>query len=175
MMPEQFFAQLGFIASANDLAAKNRLELGPHAHHIRKIEAPIELIRTDFEHTFIERWKSYLGDGLTKLFRDALEHAMKNAVYRAAYLIDNENVASLFTYKDKDCAGREVMQIGWIGIRESLHKEARLSVHRKLLEDIKGLNADIYQAGIHLFNVRSQKFFLKLGFKPACIHLKLKS
>jgi len=60
--------------------------------------------------------------------------------------------------------------IGYIWIDSNLEKEERMTIHKYIKWWLKkNMKHKVLRAGVYSFNIRSQKFFRKMGFKPSWI------
>lgn len=70
-----------------------------------------------------------------------------------------------------DHTGKPVNCINWIWFSEQLSCEERDKAHNLLLVWLHHTGLTPLNCYIDSFNIRSQKFFRKIGFKPVCLHI----
>ena len=168
---KKYFIQLGYWGQPSN----DNINLGmiDPALEWRKSESKEEAIKV-FDSTvvpfFNETWKDYLPqsfidsyDVCYPLFKEdsCLIIKYKNNLVGTALLLDGL----------KDYNEKLVSQLGWIYIAKEvpipLRKEMQLIIEKWLSENAKLK----IQAGIHLYNTRSQKFVTRMGFELKCAHI----
>lgn len=70
----------------------------------------------------------------------------------------------------KDTAGRPSLLVAWVWISDKLLPAQRAQAHVALAEWLKVHAKGRIMATVDSFNVRSRRFFVKLGFLPECVH-----
>jgi len=73
--------------------------------------------------------------------------------------------------KWKDYLQQPVDWVSWVLVEESLPKEDRIAVRALIGSWLYDNAGDRVECIVQSFNIRSLKFFLKLGFKPVSIHV----
>lgn len=80
-------------------------------------------------------------------------------------------ISMLVVFKWMDCFGAPVDWIPWVWIKSDISREERSYVHAKFIEWLRGNVSERVQCIVASDNLRSRKFFLKLGFHPECISI----
>ena len=80
-------------------------------------------------------------------------------------------VGSIAVTKWHDYADRPVEWIPWVWIDPDISLEDRKVLHRLISVWLKANIDSKVQCVVDSYNVRSQKFFKKLGFIPECVHI----
>lgn len=70
-----------------------------------------------------------------------------------------------------DFADQPVQWIPWVWISESLPREERRNLHDRMAAWLKSHVDNKVQCVVDSYNIRSQKFFRKMGFVPECLHI----
>lgn len=130
-------------------------------------------VRYYLAESYIERfakpWADYLGptriqDNLNILLTAATTGNTTFAVR------DDAPVGMAVCFPHHDCAGIPVLQVAWVWVDGQLASSERQQAHYALCEPLMMSRYRTLQAGIHLKNLRSQRFFTTLGFQPRCVH-----
>lgn len=168
--------QFGFIAEG-----KNLTHIGqPSNRCIKTCFAPPlpdevqTFYKENFHEYFIKPWSRVWDAPTLRWFSQSVQDLMPVTACKV-YKIDGRAVGLQAEFPHTDAFGLPVTQIGWIWINQGLPKEDRASVHNAVFSDLSSRPETRFQAGIHLFNIRSRRFFSKLGFQPLCAHVYLPS
>lgn len=70
-----------------------------------------------------------------------------------------------------DFSDNPVQWIPWVWISNSLLPEERRELHGRIVSWLKSSVDDRVQCVVDSYNIRSQKFFRKIGFVPECLHI----
>lgn len=73
--------------------------------------------------------------------------------------------------KWKDYLQQPVDWISWVLVEEALSREERAATHAYISAWLKENAGPKVECLVQSFNVRSLKFFIKLGFKPVALHV----
>ena len=168
-----YFVQIGFTCTSSEINEVDAAESTVFEKALVTKEELIDITISTYEKDCLSHWRDYFGEEINK----------QNDYYlRAIPSTDNsiviENIstkkiaATSFLFPSKYYTGDDLIQIGWIWVDSDLLDSDRKSVHKMLQIWLKKQNQGLYQAGVHLFNTRSQRFFHNLGFKAKCIHFK---
>jgi RimJ/RimL family protein N-acetyltransferase len=126
--------------------------------------------------TFYNNWKKYLPENYINVLAQAAKE--KEFIDKTKYLCLSKNATIIsFTTLIKwyDYNKNPADLVGHIWIDVSLEKEKRNIIRNYFSYWFKkNMNTETLLAGIDVFNIRSQKFFRKMGFKPKWITIKLK-
>ncbi len=76
--------------------------------------------------------------------------------------------ALLVIIKWKDCFGTPVDWVPWVWIEKSLSSEERGWIHSEFSAWLRETCSDRVQCIVEADNMRSRKFFIKMGFHPEC-------
>lgn len=71
----------------------------------------------------------------------------------------------------RDFADEPVQWIPWVWIASSLLPEERRDMHARIAAWLRAGVDDKVQCVVDSYNIRSQKFFRKMGFLPECLHI----
>lgn len=173
VLKKNYFCQLGFIqqraeieCSETDDSFKYLLEISAERDDLRK------LISSTYKDSFNGEWSDYVGKEKTKeneAFFDLMANPSNSIIIKNR---KTGNVIALMNnFSSKTCLDERVEQIGWVWVSEKLLSEERAYVHSVFRRWLKNRNAIRFQAGIHLYNERSIKFFKKMGFVIKCAHI----
>jgi len=168
-LPETTFCQIGFIAEPARLSGP--VPVRNERFHSRPPKDAAELqfvIAQTYIDDFAKPWEQYLGTALTQ---ENLRLLLSLSNPTNTTLVEDGRPAGLVAFcQMTDCIGTHVEQVSWVWVRKDLERHDRASVHALLQAVLKQREAKVFQAGVHLKNRRSQRFFVKLGFQPRCIH-----
>jgi len=119
---------------------------------------------------YFQTWGDKVGAGLMSDVVDVAENSLPGAKH--LYLECSGLAAGVAAIiKWKDVRGEPVDWIPWVWIASELPKEVRESVRTRIADWMQKNVDGKVQCAIDAFNVRSQKFFIKLGFFPQCIYI----
>lgn len=120
---------------------------------------------------FFSDWKSYLGPRYLEGARMGMRMLKAPAKYLC--LKKNHKTVSLVYMMDwVDWRGRPVDWVGHIWIDAGLTPQERAHIHKYVsFWWRKMAKTGRVQGVVNSFNVRSQKFFRKMGFEPECLHV----
>lgn len=94
---------------------------------------------------------------------------------RCVKIIDAKHahrLAALLNLFDiKDCLGEPAEHIGWAWNDPRLGLEERLQVRALGVDRLKRTRAKSVHAFVDYFNFRSSNSIVRIGFKPACVHV----
>lgn len=161
---------LAYSAHKGDLLNK-KMPL-PNSIRVATLKDFDELKRLYYEtkHLLYESWKECLGDRYLREVDSVVKNYLPSA--KVAYLTKNGKPAALLTViKWKDYTDIPVDWITWVWIDDSLQKVERLAIRCYFAEWLRANIKDRVQCVVNSFNIRSQKFFRKLGFSLECVHI----
>ncbi len=119
---------------------------------------------------FYNKWESELGAGYMKEANMVSEKLLSPAS-SAAVAKGGRNVALLTTVKWKDCLDQPADWVTWVWIDPTLAKDERNAIRSYFSKWLVDNSANKVQCFINAFNVRSQKFFRRIGFLPEWFHV----
>jgi hypothetical protein len=137
-----------------------------------KLLSPDELKKLYYETKliFYKEWKEYLGERYINEFKFVANNYLSTA--KVLYLEKDKKLTTLMTViKWKDYTDIPVDWITWVWIEKDIAKDERSIIHNYISVWLRDNIEDRVQCVVNSFNVRSQKFFRKLGFTPKCIHI----
>lgn len=171
---DEYFVQLGYTADSESITqfeSKKEKQSLIRTIYPNEKEA-LEDVRNTYEVEIDKTWYKYIPDSIHKENIDYLTNNLDISRVYSLKSADNNIVSIIMTFDSKFFTGELVDQIGWVWIDQNLSKEIRTEAHLLLSIWLRSnLRHDFYQAGIHIENTRSQKFFTKLGFKAKCAHI----
>lgn len=119
---------------------------------------------------FYEVWKEKLDPAYMKGIDAVAERFLPSA--KALYLEKEGEAAGLLTLvRWEDCHGVPVDWILWVWLRDNLMAEEKHSARGHIADWLRKNAEGRVQCAIDSFNVRSQRFFLKLGFSRQCLYV----
>ena len=119
---------------------------------------------------FYKKWEGELGGGYMKEATMVSEKLLSPA-RSVALSKGGRNVALLTTVHWKDCFDQPADWVTWVWIDPILTKDERNSIRCYFSQWLALNSANKVQCFINSFNVRSQKFFRKIGFLPEWFHV----
>lgn len=168
-----YFVQLGFTASKSNIKVNsyNEKSLLKQKEYTSNLDA-FRDIEVSYLNEKNEKWFNYLPE---YIHQDNLDYLRNETnVSRTFSLSDQANqvIATLMTFDSTFYTGKAIDQVGWIWIKRGISKEQRKEAHYKISKWLKeNLTKDLFQAGIHIENYRSQSFFKNIGFTVQCAHI----
>ncbi|MFC1521789.1 GNAT family N-acetyltransferase [Elusimicrobiota bacterium] len=167
-----YMAKVGFVAHKDKIPD---MKIDPEQDHIRwKAFSNIDTLRAETKRTLLEKLyypnTQYLDNSFAK---DIDDYAKKYVTIDGSRRLmkSNEAIGIVTVTNLHDCSGHALDHLGWILIDGKLSDDERNTAHAKLAAWLKTYAAGTIQAFIHHFNLRSQKFFSRLGFEPVCLHV----
>jgi hypothetical protein len=124
----------------------------------------------DTQSEFYKKWESELGDSYMKETNMVIEKMLPSAKV-AALAKDGRTIALLTTVKWKDCLEQPADWVTWVWIDHTLPKVERNNIGEYFSRWIDVNSDKKVQCFINAFNIRSQKFFRRLGFMPEWFHI----
>lgn len=175
-LPAKYIVRIGHAALTADLAAPATASSAgePDWRTPTDLEALRALTRKTIVERFYEPWRELETPEFLKDVDAFLEHGLALSA-SAHYLIQGRAAGLINLMSHQDCLGRPVDHIAWVWIEESLTPAERADAHARLREWLARLPTGRIQAFVHTFNVRSRRFFSKIGFTPSCIHISKRS
>lgn len=120
---------------------------------------------------FFSDWKSYLGPRYLEGARIGTR-MLKDPSRYLCLKKNRKTVALVYMMDWVDWRGRPVDWVGHIWIDPELSADDRSLVHGYVSSWWKKTSrTGRVQGVVNSFNVRSQKFFRKMGFEPECMHI----
>jgi len=168
-LPETTFCQIGFIADPACISGAAPVKNDRFRSRPPKDTTELQhVVAQTYIDDFAKPWEQYLGTALTQ---ENLRLLLSLSNPTNTTLVEDGRPAGLVAFcQMTDCIGTPVEQVSWVWVRKDLERNDRASVHSLLQSVLKRRAAKVFQAGVHLKNNRSQRFFVKLGFQPRCIH-----
>ncbi len=124
----------------------------------------------DTQFGFYKQWEGELGDNYIKETNMVIEKMLPTAK-AAALTKAGRTVALLTTVNWKDCLDQPADWVTWVWIDAALSKAERYSIGDYFSRWLDINSGSKVQCFINAFNVRSQKFFRRLGFIPEWFHV----
>jgi hypothetical protein len=119
---------------------------------------------------FFKQWEGELGEGYMKETNMVIEKMLPSA--KSAALEKNGRPVALLTAVSwKDCLDQPADWVTWVWIDNNLSKAERYSIGEYFSRWLDQNSDRKVQCFINAFNVRSQKFFRRLGFAPEWFHV----
>ena len=172
---QKYFIQLGFTANNEHLKTipyndncnpKNIINITESGQK----EDLNKIIMHTFEEYFDKKWYPYLGKKFSNDWIGYLR-SMLDSSRNYGIKCNNQISGLLVLSSSKDCLQNSLMQIEWIWVDQEKDIDTRKQIHRKIVDILKNAHPGTYQAGVHLYNTVSQKFFSKIGFQLKCAHI----
>lgn len=169
----EYFVQLGFTANVNDifmLGHKENKNLAVKDYEIND-DAFVD-IKYSYESEKNQLWYKYIPKFIHEENLNYLKRELDKS--RLLTLKDDSGkiIAITMIFNSQYYTGEVIDQIGWIWISNTISREIKDEAHYKVSKWFKdNLSKKFYQAGIHIENIRSQKFFEKMGFRVQCAHI----
>ncbi|OGR80909.1 MAG: hypothetical protein A2X32_00640 [Elusimicrobia bacterium GWC2_64_44] len=113
-----------------------------------------------------EKWKQYVTPDRVAFSRDVAQYKLlpENSLCLAK---DSVPVGLVTTYKRE---GTDSYCLNWIWFDPLLSRPDRACAHYLAVGWLKEKGRSI-DAFVDSFNLRSQRFFVKIGFRPVCLHI----
>lgn len=168
----KYIARIGYTAQAAALAATAPSPVAPELDWRTPTDlAALKALtrRTIVEH-FYEPWRERETPAFLKDVDAFLENGLSLEA-SAQYLVEGRAVGLINFMAHHDCHGQPVDHIAWVWIDPSLTPPERSAAHARLLRRLSVARTGRIHAFVHSFNARSRRFFEKIGFTPACIHI----
>ena len=167
-----YFIQLGYwampenvkVLSSNEFSVKLTSETPRSNEHL------ISNVKRTTDKYFTKQWSDYIKGK----FEDSFDYYHKNLKKDDALYINHENkMIGMICILDSltDYLNRKVDQVAWVWVDSSIDKDIRIATHSIISKWLSENCNSLIQTGIHLYNVRSQNFFLKLGFELTCVYI----
>ncbi len=122
------------------------------------------------EDYYILPFSSRVPPGLRQETKEFVEN--KLSLEGNIYLMKgSERIGFISLVGSKNAAGVPINLIPWIWVDGKLSPADRLVAHAKIIECLKDKAKGEINAWVDSFNIRSIKFFRKLGFMPSCAHI----
>ncbi len=119
---------------------------------------------------FYKKWEIELGDEYMKEAAMVSEKLLSPA--RSVALSKGGRNAALLTIVNwKDCLDQPADWVTWVWIDPILPKDERNSIRSYFSQWLDVNSVNKVQCFVNSFNVRSQKFFRKIGFLPEWFHV----
>ena len=169
---DRYFVQLGFTARPEEIQQVSS-EVNDHIKPVDiKPEELLDFMLSTYRESFEGKWRQYLGEELNHQNMQFLkEHIRKE---KSLVLFDQKkekNIAMLMTFPSEYCLGEPLEQIGWVWTDQSLNEVDKKNVQALIASWLKNQKNNLYQAGVHIHNISSLKYFNKLGFRATCVHI----
>ena len=167
---DKYFVQLGFVATQASIVSNCDFKYDIEQFTFSDAGVLNNAFKNSVTEYLLTPWQIYLGKELSELFLNSVIStlSLNNSV---GYFYNKKIVALLYCYPSHDCSGQQLTQVGWVWIDPELDKSIREELKSHIVSWLKEYNAPLYQAGIHLFNVASHRFFESIGFKLQCAHI----
>lgn len=122
------------------------------------------------QYAFYKKWEGQLGEEYMKETQMVID-TMLPAAKATALSKDGRNIALLTAVNWKDCFDQPADWITWVWMDPELTREERGRVQSCFLKWINENCETKVQCFVNCFNVKSQKFFRRLGFVPEWLHV----
>lgn len=171
-LPSRYIVRIGYTAQTSAFAATagSPFTSGGEWQTPTDLEALKLLTRKTIIERFYEPWRELETPAFVKDVEAFLEHGLAMSA-SANYLIDGRTAGLINLMTHHDCHALPVDHIAWVWIDENLTPVERADAHVRLLAWLASKPTGRIHAFVHTFNVRSRRFFGKIGFSPACIHI----
>lgn len=167
-VPSKYWVTMCYSAEGKDLA---RFEKALPAGIREKVIGLPELlvVYANIQRAFYRKWRKYLGPGYLKECRQVASSMLQGA--RTVRLVKNDKTAAIMiVVKWKDCFDVPVDWVLLVWINRRLPAAERREIRGYFSDWMKKNLGSRVQCVINAFNLRSQIFFKKMGFKPECLH-----
>ena len=173
---DNYFVQLGVTASKNDIT---NLENKNSEYLLEKVykntDEALEDIKVSYSKGRNLEWFKYIPELIHDENLNYLQKELNLSRLLTLKDSSNEVIAMIMTFDSDFFTDEPIDQVGWVWIKDDITKELRFEAHSKISKWLKkNLTKNFYQAGIHIENSRSQKFFQKMGFEVKCAHITKK-
>lgn len=170
------FIQTSFACSSNDIKepAFDAQSVNFEVYPPPITDSTFEYYMENVDQYFLKPWHNKLLKEIDQWFRESIK-AFRAVTSCIRYEINNQTVAFHSEFPYMDTFGTQVVQIGWIWIDANLSADQRRGVHKCFANYLKARSDSRYQSSIHILNLRSQRFFRKLGFEPVCANVYIPS
>lgn len=164
----RFHARVVYSANRNSLRAHGQFQA-------EKIEIAGPKSQEEIKTIFFETNDAYredIGKPLTQKERREREDAATKLLTDSRVLCLQKNgqlISALFVFKWKDCFGAPVDWIPWVWTKSDISASERFGVHQEQIVWLREHITDRVQCIVAADNLRSRKFFVKIGFNPECI------
>lgn len=165
-----YFTQLGFFASKSDISVPRPVPSSVKMTRFRSTDEAREWACKTLKVSFIEPWQSYLGEKMVDVFLQSVDSSI-TLECSVAFMYESQIVGMAYHFPHRDCVGNDVGQIGWVWIQPDLPKVLRREIRGHVATWLQKLEFGYFQAGVHLYNISSQRFFTAIGFQPRCAHI----
>lgn len=170
-LSKKYIAQIGYLARKDDLVAP--ASDGPASIELQTPD-DLDALKTLTKRTLLDflfkPWREFMNPDFPGEVDAFLAGQLSLA--SSAWLVNRDaHVGLINLMHPRDCLGRPVDHVAWIWLDERLPLRERIEAHRRLILWLKQNTSKPVQAFIYSFNVRSIRFFTKVGFKPACVHI----
>jgi len=118
---------------------------------------------------YIAPWAAQLDASYFRQLADFLNNDFPGS--KSACVMVDEKFSGLLTLSGME---DNVELVAWVWIDSALSKSDRQTAHARMLGWLKRRESSIIASAVDSFNVRSCRFFRKLGFKTQCVQLKRK-
>lgn len=171
-VPEKYRARVLYTADLESIIVPEPLqEVGPCVRATaEKDYEEFKKLYLETHELFFQTWGDRAGSGLMRDVANVVEKSLPGAK-RLFLEKDGAPAGMAAMIKWKDLRGEPVDWITWVWIPEGLPGSARAAAHRKIAGWLKTNVETRVQCAVNTFNLRSQKFFIKLGFRPQCIYI----
>ncbi|MCT4642773.1 MAG: GNAT family N-acetyltransferase [Bacteriovoracaceae bacterium] len=169
---DSYFIQLGFIQEPSKVSFSNDdVELIEEKNYRVQSEI-IDDIQNTYGNEMSEDWAKYIPEYKHK---ENMKYLSDLSTLEASYaLIDpssKELAGVVTTFDHKFCTGEPLEQISWVWVNQSLNNNKKNTARNMIIKWLANRKSTLFQAGVHIENIKSQKFFLKMGFIPKCAHI----
>jgi len=167
----RYFTQLGYTARPRDIAFSTGTPIQRvRASRFSSSDQMMDVTNRTLQTAFVDVWGEYVGERWVEATIQAVQQTI-TLDSSLAFMIGDKVVGMIYHYPAHDCLGTDLTQVGWVWIDETLPKEARREIRSLVATYLSEMEVDNFQAGIHLYNVASQRFFESIGFKLTCAHI----
>lgn len=169
-LSDKYFARFIYAAAKRDIRVPAAPAAAEISHHKFKDLEELKALFLGTNKIFSEAWKKQLKDRYASLLESQANEDLPGA--RVLSFEKAGKVVSLFTMtKETGYEGAPVDWLHWAWISDALGSQERSDIHRQAAEWVRANVEKEIQCNIFAFNLRSQKFFRKLGFLPKCLYI----
>lgn len=120
------------------------------------------------------RWPEYVDHISLKLIANYVEKTLPGS--KAVKFIKSQSLVGILNYiVKKDENSEDIDWVAWIWIDETLPRSERKLIHQDMCDVMRKLKAERLRCSVGIYNLRSQRFFEKLGFSPVVLHILKKN
>jgi hypothetical protein len=148
----------------------NKIRLPDAMSSVKLSQEKLAVLYRKTQKKFYTLWKTELGENYMKETEMVIKNYLSNSSSLVIY--KNSNPVALITKMQwKGCLDEPADWITWVWIDSQLSDEERFIIHNYIFNWINENFTIKIQCFVNSFNIRSQKFFRKMGFIPEWLHI----